>query len=141
MVSGASRSSPARERSVQVVVLVVFRALRRELQRQAGLGELIDPDAWRDSYGTLEGAALAAGLGGRTRLATQLPAGIMNVARAWGVSKTQTRLNFLTPRPRPAWSSSMSMNTSFLVLLSTATPFPLPLPATKIFMPKLLKTA
>ena len=35
----------------------------------------------------------------------------------------------------------MSMNTSFLVLLSTATPFPLPLPTTKIFMPKLLKTA
>src|SRR5262245_2708802 len=61
---------------VQIVVLVVLRALDRELQRQAGFSQLIEPDAGGDGHGALEGGALVAGLGGHTGLGAKLPAGI-----------------------------------------------------------------
>ena len=80
--------------------------------------ELIHPHAGRDRHGALEGAALVADLGGRTRLGAQLPArGIDEAVELIRSLETQTRLNFLTPMPSPPWSSIIFMKTSFLVLL------------------------
>jgi hypothetical protein len=48
--------------SIQVVVLVVLRPLRGELQRHALVGELTEPDAGRDSEGVLEAAPFSPAL-------------------------------------------------------------------------------
>src|SRR4029453_9608296 len=53
-----------------------LRPLRRELQPHALVGQLVEPNAGRDGQSVLEGSALLTGLGCRTRLATQLPAGV-----------------------------------------------------------------
>jgi len=61
--------------SIEIVVLQVLRALRRQLQRKAAIRQLIQPDSRRDGDGAGEPAAFAPRLGCGRRLRTKIPTG------------------------------------------------------------------
>ena len=65
-----------RSKLIQVVILGILGPFSRELQSQSGVGDLVDPDAGRDVHGALDAGPLLTGLGGHTRLAAKLPAGV-----------------------------------------------------------------